>query len=133
MFSAELDKQIMVTVDNRVGTLAQMTKVIASSGINMVAACAYAVDNRGIVMFVSEDTEKAEKALKAKNYDVRTEEVILVTLDNKPGALQALTERIAKAGIDITLLYGSVTKGGKSSSIILISEDNQSVLSLLKL
>jgi len=84
-------------------------------------------------MFVSEDNDKAEKALKAKNYDVRTEEVILVTLDNKPGALQALTERIAKANIDITLLYGSVTKGGKSSSIILISEDNQSVLPLLKL
>ncbi len=133
MFTAELDKQIMVTVNNRVGTLAQMTRVISSSGINMIAVCAYAVDNRGIIMFVSEDNEKAEKLLKAKNYDVRTEEVILVTMDNKPGTLQTLTERIAKAGIDLTLLYGSVTKGGKTSSIVLVSEDNQSVLTLLTL
>ena len=132
MVNAELSKQLIVTVDNRVGTLAEISEVVASSGINLIAVCAYAVDNKGVVMFVSEDNKTAKKLLKAKGYEIRDEEVILLTVDNKPGSLQATTQRIALAGIDLTLIYGSVEKKGKTSRIVLISEDNKAVLTAIK-
>ena len=132
MIKANLDQQLVITVDNKVGTLAEVSSVVAASGINLLAVCAYAVDNKGVIMFVSEDNERAKKVLKAKNYDVREEEVVFVTLDNKPGALQTATQKIAEAGIDLTLIYGSVDKAAKISRIVLISEDNDSVLLQLK-
>lgn len=132
MAKAVLDKQLIITVDNKVGTLAEVSNVISSSGINLIAVCAYAVDNKGFIMFVSEDNNKAKELLKARKYNLREEEVILISLENKPGALQAITQRIADAGIDITLIYGSVEKKGKTSQLALISEDNQAVLTAIK-
>lgn len=133
MASVNLDKQLMITVNNKVGTMAEVAHIISSSGINMIATCAYAVENKGLIMFVCEDHQTAKKLLKAKKYDVREEEVILLSIDNKPGELQAYTQKIADAGIDITLLYGSVSKSGKESRIVIVSEDNQTVLTVLKL
>ncbi|MBL7196502.1 MAG: hypothetical protein ISS47_00230 [Candidatus Omnitrophica bacterium] len=132
MTNAVLGKQLIITVNNRVGTLAEVSGVVSSSDINLIAVCAYAVDNKGVIMFVSEDNNKAKKLLKAKNYDVREEEVILFTVDNKPGALQSITQRIANAEIDLTLIYGSVEQKGKTSRIVLISEDNKAVLTAVK-
>ena len=133
MIRAEMSKQLVITVDNRVGTLAEVTRAVSASGINLIALCAYAVDNKGVIMFVSEDNDKALKILKAKKYDLREEPVVLVTIDNKPGTLQSLTEKIAAAGIDITLIYASVAKGDSASRFVLISEDNRLVLATLKL
>lgn len=132
MSRAILDKQLIITVDNKVGTLAEVSGVISISEINLIAVCAYAVDNKGFIMFVSENNKEAKKLLKEKGYEVREEEVILLNLDNKSGALQAVIQRIANAGIDLTFIYGSVERKGKTSRIVLISEDNKHVLALIK-
>jgi len=128
MVDAILSEQVIVTVDNRVGTLAEVTTVISSSGINLIAICAQAVDNKGFIMFVSENNKQAQKLLKAKKYNVREEEVVLITLDNKPGALRALSEKIASYKIDLTLLYGTVEKEGDISRLVIVSENNEAVL-----
>lgn len=133
MYKAQLAKQLMISVDNKVGTMAELTHIIASSKVNLVAVCAYAVDNKGMIMFMTEDNEKSKKVLKSQGYDVREEEVVLLTLENKPGALTSVTEKIAQAGIDLTLVYGSVEKGGKNSRIVLVSEDNETVVASLTL
>ncbi len=132
MTDAILSTQLMVHVDNKVGTVAEVSSTISSSGINLIAVCAYAVDNNGFIMFVTEDNKKAKKLLKDKNCDVREEEVVLLNIDNKPGALHAVTQRIADSGIDLTLIYGSVERKGKKSQIVLISEDNNAVLAAIK-
>lgn len=133
MYKAQAGTQLMITVDNKVGTLAELTHLIASSKINLVALCAYAVDNKGSFMFVTENNEQAKRILKAQGFDVREEEVILLTLDNKPGALTSVTEKISNAGIDLTLVYASVEKGAKNSRIVLVSEDNEAVLATINL
>ena len=133
MVNAVLDKQLIITVDNKVGTLAEVSSVVSSSGINMIAICAYAVDNKGFIMFVTEDNNRAKELLKVKGYNVREEEVILLSLRNKPGELQAITKKIADAGIDLTFIYGSVEKKRKVSQIVLISENNKAVLTAIKI
>lgn len=133
MGNAILDKQLVITAGNKVGTLAEVTNVVSSSGINLVAICAYGVDNKGVIMFVSDNNNQAKKLLKAKKYDVREEEVILTTLDNKPGALQAIAKKISAAGIDLNLIYGSVDKSGKTSRVVIISEDNNGIMAIMNM
>ena len=133
MIRAALDKQLLVTVDNQVGVLAHLIEVISLAGINMVAICAYEVANQGIIMIVTEDNEKAKDLLTAKGYHVREEEVVVLTIENKPGALQTLTQRIADAGIDVTLIYGSVEKNLSATRIILLSQYNNAILKALKI
>lgn len=133
MISAALDKQLLITVDNQVGVLSHVTEVISSAGINMVALCAYAVANQGIIMVVTQDNAKAKQLLTAKGYIVREEEVVILTVENKPGALQTLTQKIADAGIDITLMYGSVDKNVAATTIVLLSQYNNAILKALKI
>jgi len=133
MITAALDKQLMITVDNKVGTLAEVTRVIASAGINLVAACAYAMDNKGFIIFVTEDNDSALKLLEEKGYNVRVEEVVLASLGNQPGALQMISEKIADAGVDLTLIYGSVEKGNKTSRIVMVAEDNRTLLTIVRM
>ncbi|MDP2652844.1 MAG: ACT domain-containing protein [Candidatus Omnitrophota bacterium] len=132
MTQAVKSKQLIITVNNKVGTLAEVTHILSSSAINIMAICAYAVDNRGVIMFVAEDHDHAKKLLKAKGYDIREEDVVLVNVENKPGTLQSVTQKISDIGVDINLLYGSVDKKGKVTRIVLIAEDNETVLTALK-
>ncbi len=133
MVSVELDRQLMISVDDQVGTLAEVTSVISSSNINMVALCAYAVNNKVAIMFVTEDNNGARKILEEQGYNVREEEVVLLSIENKPGALQAVTDKIAEAGINLRLLYGSVTTDSKFSRLVLISENNMDVMMIIKM
>lgn len=133
MFNATLGQQLVITVKDEVGALAEVTSVIATAGINLIAVCAHAVDNKGVIMFVSENNEQARRLLNAKGYEVREEEVVLVSIENKPGTLQALTKKIAEEGINLTLIYGSVDKKAKASPVVLISEDNQACLTSIKI
>lgn len=132
MISAALDKQLMIMVNNNVGSLAEVTSVVSSSGINLVALCAYEVGNKVAIMFVTEDNNAAKKLLEHQGFPVQEEEVILLSIPNKPGALQIITEKIAEAGIGLRLIYGSVEKGGPTSRIILIADNNLDVMMIIK-
>ena len=132
MVHAELSSQLMICVKNAVGSLAHVTSTISSSGINMHAICAYAVEDTVAIMFVTQDNNEARKILEKQEYVVREEEVVLLTVDNKPGALQAVTDRIADAGVNLTLIYGSVDRESAQSRIVLIAENNLDVMMVVR-
>lgn len=132
MAKAILGKQLMISIGNRVGALAEASSIVSDAGINLVAVCAYVIDNKGFILFVTEDNDKAKNILKAKKYDVREEDVIIITLDNKPGTLKSITEKIANAGIDLTLLYGSAEEKGKTSKVVIVSENNKLAFAAIK-
>ena len=58
--------------------------------------------------------------------------MILLSIDNKSGVLRAVTDKMAEAGIDLTLMYGSVDPGAEVARIILIAENNLDVMMLIK-
>jgi len=132
MIKAELGRQLMIRLSNKVGSLAEVLSGVSALGINVVASCAYAIDSTVAIMFVTEDNNKAKKSLEDKGINVEEEEVILLSIDNNPGALQQITDRIAQEGIDLTFVYGSVAPESKTCLIILISKDNLDVMMLIK-
>ena len=132
MVKAELARQLMVRGDNEVGMLAQITRVISKSEINLVALCAYSIGNNVAVMFVTDDNNEAKRLLAAKGYDVQEEEVILLSIDNQPGALQKVTDKIAEAGIDLHLVYGSVDASAAVNRSVVITNNNLDVMMIIK-
>ncbi|MGE0268230.1 MAG: hypothetical protein AB7S78_07230 [Candidatus Omnitrophota bacterium] len=133
MIKADLDRQLMIHLKDTAGTLAEVLSVVSSSSINIIALCAYAIEGMVAIMFVSEDNNAAKTLLEKKGFDVQEEEVVLLTLDNRPGALQEVTNKIAEAGIDLTLMYGSTDKSAERSPIVLISRNNLDVMMLIKM
>jgi len=132
MIKAELSKQLMIRLPSKVGSLAHVTSAISSNGINMVALCAYEVGETVSIMFCTTDNNGAKQLLEKQGVNVREEEVVILHIDNKPGALQHVTDKIAEAGIDLHLMYGSAAPDAQSCAIILISKNNLDVMMVIK-
>jgi hypothetical protein len=132
MIRADLDRQLMVRTRNDVGKLAEITAKMATESINLIAMCAYSIDDTAALMFVTDDNNHAKSLLQEMHYKVEEEEVILLTLENHPGTLQRITDKISEAGIDLKLMYGSVDPHVDISRIVLISEDNLDTMLVIK-
>ena len=131
--STELGKEIVVTAANKVGVLANMSKIMADHGINIEGVAGYAVNNEAKIMLVADDVSRAKDALQKAGYkSLKENEVILVDLENKLGALKGLTAKLATANIDIRYTYGTVCSEGCPARIILSTSDNEKALVLLK-
>ena len=132
MIKAVLEKQLMISVDNDIGMLAAVTSVITSTGINLLANCAYAVNDKAAFMFVTDDNNAARKLLESHDIFVQEEECILLSVDNKPGVLRAVTDKMAEEGIDLTLMYGSVDPSAEIARLVLVAKNNLDVMMLIK-
>jgi len=132
MLKVELDRQLMVRVEDHPGALAKMIETISSSGINILAVCAYSVDSTAAFMFVTDDNNATRKLLEDKQYKISEEEVVVVTIPNKPGALQEVTDTIAQFNVDLCLMYGSVDKSSETSRIVMIAKSNLDLIMILK-
>jgi hypothetical protein len=132
MIKVEIDRQLMIRAKNETGKLSQITNLLSANNINIIAICAYSLEGAFALMFVTEDNNAAKSLLESKHYKVEEEEVILLTMENKPGALQRVTDQIACAGIDLSLLYGSVDGSSDLGKVVLISRNNYDAVLVIK-
>ena len=123
--SAKLDKELVLVVKNKAGVLADISKLLADHGINIEGVAGYAVDGDAKLMFSVDDTLRAGDALKKKSYSVKEDEVVLVELENKPGALKGLTAKLAAEKRDIKYAYGTTCTGTCAARIVLSTVNNE--------
>lgn len=128
-----LAKEIVVTTENKVGVLAGMSRILADHGMNIEGAAGYEIGNEAKLMFVVADTLRAREALEKAGYNKTKEnEVIVVDLENKPGALKCIAAKLAAEKIDIRYMYGTTCPEGCPARIILATGNNEKALMALK-
>jgi len=114
MAKASKIKEIVATTANKVGVLADITNAIADAGVNIIAISAQAMGDKAKFMIVTEDNQKALKALRDKKLGAFESDAISVSLGNKVGAAKELANKLAKAGIDLDYCYGSTGNGSEA-------------------
>lgn len=130
---AKLTKGIIVTVANKIGVLADMSKILADHGINIEAVKGYAENGKAKIMLVTDDSLRSIDALKKSGYKSAVEsEMIMLELENNPGALNNITAKLASEEIDIKFIYGTTCPGGCPARIILSTTDDEKALVALK-
>ncbi len=113
----ELDamKDLKVTLENRPGTLAELTEALGRSAINIEGICGFArevkaSEDREFVTHIAhvlvEDADRAKKALGAAGILVEEErEALVIDIRDRPGELALVARRLADAGINIDFFY----------------------------
>ena len=114
MAKASKIREIVATTPNKVGMLADITNAIADAGVNVIAISAHAMGDKAKFMIVTEDNQKALKALKDKNLSALESDAVSVSLSNKVGAARELANKLAKDGIDLNYCYGSTGNGSEA-------------------
>ena len=106
-------KQVTVFLTDKPGQLANAEAALADAGINIRALSSIPLaSDHGIAHFVVDDAPAAEKALGPVGLAVRTTDVLLVEMPDRPRALLEVTQRLADAGVNIQYVYGSVAAPG---------------------
>lgn len=97
---------LTVSLVNRPGTLLGATDTLARAGINIEGACGYVADGQGVYHVLVEERERARRALLDAGFVLQAERsVVVVPIENRPGAAAAVLRRVAEAGANIDLLY----------------------------
>lgn len=130
---AQLSREIAVTVANKVGVLADISRLLSESGINIEAVAGYVLGSEAKLMVVAADNAAATEILKKAGYaSLKENEVLVVDLENKPGALKEITVTLAASGVDIKQVYGTACSSGCPSRIVFSTSDNQKAVEALK-
>jgi hypothetical protein len=97
---------LVIEIKNEPGSLARVAAAVSDAGVNLAAAtCLGATDDVELHILVPHP-EAARHALALSQLAVsREREVVVVDVEDRPGVLADLTRRVARAGIDLDLVY----------------------------
>jgi hypothetical protein len=99
-------RDLIVDLEGRPRALAAFAEAMAAAGLNIEGMCGIYVDGTGIDHVLVEDAATARRILADAGFETGAErEVLVVELEDRPGALAAVASRIADAGVDVDLIY----------------------------
>jgi hypothetical protein len=81
-----LETELHVITPNEPGILGRVLSTLANSGVNLKALQARSVKDKGVFLLLTSDNKKAATCLKALEYEVTTNEVVTVLMDDRVGA-----------------------------------------------
>ena len=121
-------KQLTAWVTDRPGMLGEIGNALGAKKANIRAFVATVEGGRGAIRVVVDKTAVARKVFKSNGWETTEEEVLQVTLGDKPGALGKLGEKLAAAGVNITYAYVGAGGGARKANVYLGVSDMKAAL-----
>lgn len=123
MAKAWLAKEIYLTANDKAGVLAKWTGALAEAKINVWGCCGWTEGGKARFAFVTNNNAKALSLLKDAGYTTEEHDAVAVEIEDKPGTLWDIGQKLSKAGINGKYMYVS-TCGGCPKTRALISTTN---------
>jgi hypothetical protein len=115
--------QFSIFMVNKPGVLAQVLGEFARAKINVIAMTMMDSVEHGVMRVIFETPEKAREVLVRLNMPCNETEVMCVELDNKPGALATVAEKLAKNHINIAYAYCTAgARGGRTTGVLKVAD-----------
>jgi hypothetical protein len=97
---------LVIDIENTPGALARVAAAISDAGVNIAAATCVGPAERAELHILVPHAEAAKHSLAISHVAVtREREVVVVDVEDRPGALADLTRLIARAGVNLDLVY----------------------------
>jgi len=124
-------EQISVFLENKPGALAEVTRILGESGVNIRALSLADTKDFGILRLIVNDNEKAMEILGRKGLTVRKTEVVAVEVPDRPGGLADILKILFEADINVEYLYAFVQQSGENAIIIFRFDETDRAISVL--
>jgi hypothetical protein len=108
-------KDLKVTLENRPGTLADLSEVLGKAGVNIEGIAGFAREVKGsedrefvthIAHILVDDATPAKRALINAGIKIEDErEALVIDIRDRPGELAKVTRWLSEAGINIEFFY----------------------------
>ena len=97
---------LVIDLENTPGALAEVAAAVSDAGVNLAGATCIGAGERAELHILVKHAEAAKHSLAISQLAVtREREVVVVDVEDRPGVLADLTRRIARAGVNLDLVY----------------------------
>ena len=97
---------LVIQIANEPGALADVAAAISDAGVNLAAATCMGTAEQVELHVLVPHAEAAKHALAISRLAVsREREVVVIDVEDRPGVLADLTRKVARAGVDLDLVY----------------------------
>lgn len=97
---------LTIEIENSPGALSDVAGAISDAGVNIAAATCVGPGDRAELHILVPHAEAARHLLAISHLAIsREREVVVIDVEDCPGVLADLTRKIARAGVNIDLVY----------------------------
>lgn len=97
--------QLTVCLPDKPGRLAEMCRVLGDEGIQIYALMVAENTDFGVVRMICDKPIATAALLHSQGYEATTTKVVAVRVDNVPGALGTLLDRLSAADLNVSYAY----------------------------
>ena len=116
-------KNLTIELEDKPGILAELGEAFGGAGVNIEGFCGYASGGRGTVHLLVDNAAAARGALEDTSIEVVDErDVVVLDIEDRPGALGVIARRISNAGVSLNLAYLAT-----NTRLVLGADDLESV------
>jgi hypothetical protein len=124
--------QFVISGQSRPGVMAEVASVLAAAGVNIKAFSAPEVTGTGKPRLLVADVEGARTALRGAKIKFTEETALILSLENKPGALNEVADLLTRARINIKCGYCTPSREGKRAIVVLTVANTEKALAILR-
>ena len=116
--------QISVFLENRIGQLAEITRLLADAGIDLRAMSIAETSDYGLARMIVDDSHKASSILLQHGDILSMTPVWAVEVPDRPGGLAEVLQVLTEAHVDVEYMYSLFThKEGNAYMVMRVSDD----------
>ena len=117
-------RQLSVFVENKKGSLHDITDTLAKAGIDLRSMCIADTSDYGIVRIIADEPEKAKEALALAGHIANIRIVTAFAVPDCPGGLARVLSLLEAKGVNIEYLYALVTScPGRAYAVMRTDDD----------
>lgn len=125
-------KQLSVFVENRTGSLMDVTNALTKAYINIRAISSFDNPEFSILRLVVDRAEEAKAYLTSQGFVVRIHPVVGVELVDQKGNLNNMLKILADAQISINYIYSFVIREEKTPVMVFSTDDLEDAVRILE-
>jgi hypothetical protein len=115
-------QRISVLAENRPGIIADITQLMADSGINILTIDGSSIDVTGVVQITVEEYDHALQLLQQAGFRAVSEEALIIRVLDEPGGLAKIASRFLAEEINICSMH--ILDRKKGNVLVSVVTDN---------
>ena len=131
MLKAKLAKEVVLRLQNDVGALHRVARLVSDKGVNILGTSTWVDHDQAVVHLITEDNLRTLDVLRAAGFSPHEADVVVTVVPNTPGLLRGITDKLAQTGIDLHHLYATAAMDQDHCLVVFASANSDRAVVVL--
>ena len=127
-----IQKQLSIFVENRPGVISRALAMLFDASVNIQGMSVLDTVDHLVVRLLVDNPTKALLLLEEEEYQVLEQDVVVVEVSNRPGAMMDLGRKLARADININYAYGTASPDQQKAMLVIHTDSIERTLEAVR-